>query len=164
MDFYLLEDKRESFGGIKNISFDIIFDNSCVHEQWKSKGLVLILVVGVLGCFSLIWLFTTLWTLAHQAPLSKGFSRQEYWSGFAMPSSRGSSQPRDWTQVSYDSCIGRQVLYHQHYLGSPILIDRCKGKAQLNWEEKSSTILIKDSGTKWAKLAVEMTLTPSECF
>ena len=30
----------------------------------------------------------------------------------AMPSSRESSQPRDWTQVSYVSCIGRQVLYH----------------------------------------------------
>ena len=26
-------------------------------------------------------LFATLWTLAHQAPLSMGFSRQEYWSG-----------------------------------------------------------------------------------
>ena len=30
----------------------------------------------------------------------------------AMPSSRGSSWPRDWTHVSYISCIGRQVLYH----------------------------------------------------
>ena len=30
----------------------------------------------------------------------------------AMPSSRGSSQPRDQTHVSYVSCIGRQVLYH----------------------------------------------------
>ena len=29
----------------------------------------------------------------------------------AMPSSRGSSQPRDRTHVSYVSCIGRQVLY-----------------------------------------------------
>ena len=28
------------------------------------------------------------------------FSRQEDWNGIAMPSSRGSSQPRDWTQVS----------------------------------------------------------------
>ena len=26
-------------------------------------------------------LFETLWTVAHQAPLSLGFSRQEYWSG-----------------------------------------------------------------------------------
>ena len=30
----------------------------------------------------------------------------------AMPSSRGSSQPRDQTQVSYISCVGRQILYH----------------------------------------------------
>ena len=30
----------------------------------------------------------------------------------AIPSSRGSSQPRDQTQVSYVSCIGRWVLYH----------------------------------------------------
>ena len=29
------------------------------------------------------------------------------------PSSRGSSQPRDHTSVSYVSCIGRQVLYQQ---------------------------------------------------
>ena len=30
----------------------------------------------------------------------------------AMPSSRGSSQPRDGTRVSCVSCIGRQVPYH----------------------------------------------------
>ena len=29
-----------------------------------------------------------------------------------MPSSRGSSEPRDWTCVSYIFCIGRQVPYH----------------------------------------------------
>ena len=28
----------------------------------------------------------TLWTVAHQAPLSKGFSRQEHWSGVPYPS------------------------------------------------------------------------------
>ena len=85
----------------------------------------------------------TLWTAAHQAPLSMGFSRQEYWSGLpcpppghllnpgmeplcptflvdslpsekpgkpkntggggvvAMSSSRGSSPPRDQTQISH---------------------------------------------------------------
>ena len=31
-------------------------------------------------------LFATLWTVAHQAPLSMGFSRQEYWSGLPFPS------------------------------------------------------------------------------
>ena len=32
-----------------------------------------------------IQLFVTLWTVAHQAPLSMGFSRQEYWSGLLCP-------------------------------------------------------------------------------
>ena len=31
---------------------------------------------------------------------------------FAIPSSRGSSQPRDHTCLSYVSCTGRQLLYH----------------------------------------------------
>ena len=35
----------------------------------------------MLNCFSHVQLFVTLWTVAHQAPLSKGFFRQEYWSG-----------------------------------------------------------------------------------
>ena len=34
----------------------------------------------------------------------------------AMPSSRGSSQPRDQTCISQTSFIGRQVLYHQCHL------------------------------------------------
>ena len=45
----------------------------------------------MLSCFSHIWLFGTLWTIAHQASLSMGFSRQEYWSGLpCLPS--GSTQ------------------------------------------------------------------------
>ena len=35
-----------------------------------------------LSCFSRVWLFVTLWTVAWQAPLFMEFSRQEYWSGF----------------------------------------------------------------------------------
>ena len=31
------------------------------------------------------YLFVTLWTVARQAPLSMGFSRQEYWSGLPFP-------------------------------------------------------------------------------
>ena len=33
-----------------------------------------------------VWLFVTPWTAAYQAPLSMGFSRQEYWSGVPLPS------------------------------------------------------------------------------
>ena len=39
----------------------------------------------VLSCFSRVQCFETLWTVAHQAPLSMGFSRQEYWSGLPCP-------------------------------------------------------------------------------
>ena len=41
----------------------------------------------------------------------------------AMPSSRGSSRPRDQTCFSYISCIGRQSLYHWHHLRSPSIRD-----------------------------------------
>ena len=36
-----------------------------------------------------------------------------------MPSSRGSSQPRNPTRISFISCIGRRVLYPLSHLGSP---------------------------------------------
>ena len=44
--------------------------------KWKVKGKSL----------SRVWLFVTPWTTAYQAPLSMGFSRQEYWSGVPSPS------------------------------------------------------------------------------
>ena len=40
---------------------------------------------AVLSCFSHVHLFETLWTVAHQAPLSIGFYRQEYSSGLPFP-------------------------------------------------------------------------------
>ena len=39
----------------------------------------------VVSCCSCIWLLANVWTVAHQAPLSMGFSRQEYWSGLPGP-------------------------------------------------------------------------------
>ena len=39
----------------------------------------------VLSRFSHVQLFATPWTVAHQAPLSMVFSRQEYWSGLPFP-------------------------------------------------------------------------------
>ena len=47
----------------------------------------------MLNCFSRIRLCTVLWTVAYQAPLSMGFSRQEYWSGLACPPPRAVPNP-----------------------------------------------------------------------
>ena len=41
-----------------------------------------------------VQLFVTLWTVARQAPLSKGVPRQEYWRGLPFPSSGESYQPK----------------------------------------------------------------------
>ena len=49
-----------------------------------------------------VQLFVTLWTVAHQTLLSMRILQQEYWSGLPCPlPGRGSSQPSDWTCISY---------------------------------------------------------------
>ena len=48
-------------------------------SRWKHQW------VFLLSCFSSVWLFVAPWTVTCQAPLSMGFSRQEYWSGLPFP-------------------------------------------------------------------------------
>ena len=50
-----------------------------------------------------------------------GILRARILERVAISSSRRSSRPRDRTLVSHVFCVGRWVLYHQHYLGSPII-------------------------------------------
>ena len=77
----------------------------------------------LLSHFSRVQLFATPWMIVFQAPLSMGILQARILEWVVMPSSRGSSQPRDGTCVSYVSCIGRQVLYHKCHLG--ILSEIC---------------------------------------
>ena len=56
-------------------------------------------LLWMLNHFSCVRLWI-LWTVAHQTLSSIGFSRQEYWSGLPLPSSRGLSWSRDQTCVS----------------------------------------------------------------
>ena len=81
----------------------------------------------VLSHFRHIWHFATLRTVAHQAPL---IFQVRILKWVAMPSSRGSSQPRDGTHISYVSCIDRQVLYHQCHLRSPNTKYKAKSKGE----------------------------------
>ena len=50
--------------------------------------------------------------LAGQAASVHGIIQARILEWVAMPSSRGSSRPRDWIHISNVSCIGRQILYH----------------------------------------------------
>ena len=57
------------------------------------KWQTLCVIVIVLSHFSHVQLFATLWTLAHQAPVSMEFSRQEYWSELPFPSQEDLPKP-----------------------------------------------------------------------
>ena len=93
-------------------------------NAWKWKVKVKLL--------SRVRLLATSWTAAYQAPLSMGFSRQEYWSGHGLYSSRNS--PRQNTAVGSLSLLQgivptqgsnpglphcRQILYQLSHQGSP---------------------------------------------
>ena len=63
-------------------------------EQGGSVEFWPLVCACVLSHFSCVWLFATLWTVAHQDPLmSVGFSRQEYWSGLPYPPPGDLSHP-----------------------------------------------------------------------
>ena len=66
--------------------------------------------VGDLSCtvpgrFSCVQLFAILWTTALQAPLSMGFSWQEYWSGLPCPPSGDHPDPAIEPLCSQHSCL-----------------------------------------------------------
>ena len=86
------------------------------HEVWLqldcSSSPCSLVHVCILSCFSCVWFFLTLCTVAHQFPLSMQILHARIFQWVAMHSSRGFSPPRDQACVSYVSCIGRQALYH----------------------------------------------------
>ena len=80
-----------------------------------------------LSCFSCVWLFVTLWTVTHQAPLSVEFFRQEYWSGLPCPSSGGLADPG--TEPGLLHC--RRIPYCLSHRGS-----RSQSTGACTWEER----------------------------
>ena len=58
-------------------------------------------------------LFVTPWTLAHQALLSMGFSRREYWSGLPFPISEDLPNPgMEPESLASPALAVKQILYH----------------------------------------------------
>ena len=57
-----------------------------MHPRVNVHAVDVACTVGMCVCvLSRVQLFVTPWTVAHQAPRSMGFSRQEYWSGLPLP-------------------------------------------------------------------------------
>ena len=73
----------------------------------------------VVQSLSRVQLFATLWTVACQAPLSTGFSRQEHWSRLPSSSSYNSSASSPSTPAGYGSSSLKQESFVIHPNLSP---------------------------------------------
>ena len=78
----------------------------------------------------------TPWHAARQAPLSVGFSRQEYWSALPSYSSRGPSTPRDGTLVSW---IADRLL--SELLRAGIWVKWLDGKEPTTYRNESKAMM-----------------------
>ena len=81
--------------------------------------------VCVLNRFRPVQLFAASWTVAHQAPLSMGFSRQEHYSGLPFPPPESVPDPRTELTAPVSPALAGRFLTSQ----SP-------GKPQTPWWEK----------------------------
>ena len=59
--------------------------HSAIWWNWIVDCIYVCMHACMLNCFSRVQLCVTLWAAARQAPLSMGFSRQDYWSGLPCP-------------------------------------------------------------------------------
>ena len=79
-----------AFGGRTSHYFSLFFFfHLCWRALWEcvsKRNTVSTVMLLLLSRLSHVRLCATLWTAAHQAPLSTGFCRQEYWSGLPFSS------------------------------------------------------------------------------
>jgi len=76
-----------------------------------------------------VWLFATPWTVATQAPLSMGFSRQEYWSGLPFP------HPGDLPEYITSVLVWSGCYNQNHMLRD--LINRFTSRGSGGWKSQA---------------------------
>ena len=72
--------------------------------------------------FSHVRLFAAPWTVANQAPLSMGFSRQEYWSGLSFPPPRKAAKTILFLTRGFLSICCEQTEWNISLCLSPFLL------------------------------------------
>ena len=100
---------------VSKIKVSSLWSLICSSRQWSSHLSVYAYVLSLFSCVRLCD------PMVHSPPPGSsvyGIPQARILEWVVMPSSRGSSWPRDWTHVSYVSCIGRWVLYHKCHQGS----------------------------------------------
>ena len=114
---------------------------SCQGQSWNSfiaayvrerKDAEVVVVHQQCQLLSRVRLFATPWTVVHQAPLSMGFSRQEYWSGNSHSFLQGIFLTQE---LNPGLLCCRQILYCLNHHGSPEASKRNQIKP--TWSEYS---------------------------
>ena len=126
---------------------------SCLWEALQKKKLKLMLLCMYMRVshFSHVWLFANPWTIAHQAPLSKGILQAGILEWVAMPSSfRRSSHLRDWIQVSR---MAVRFFYHLSQQASPRILK------QIAYHFSRD---LPNAGIKWGSPAFQADSLPAE--
>ena len=101
---------------LASLCMTVCRSNLSVHQQMNEQRqcgtYIQWNVVVVVELQNRVHLSVTPCTVAHQAPLAMGFSRQEYWSGLPFPSPGDLPNTRDPPRYrSSISCIGKWVLH-----------------------------------------------------
>ena len=113
---------------------------------------------------SCVWLFVTPWTVGHQAPLSLGFSRQEYWSALPFPHPGDLPDPgmEPMFPVSPTLQVDSLPLSHQ---GTPSLESRKMSRLfQSILVHNNFVFIVKISQKEWLPLAALVLFTPCLLF
>ena len=104
---------------------------------------------AVLSRFSRVWFCVILCTVAGQALLSMGILQARILEWVAMPSAKGSSQPRNWTWISYVSCCW--VLYHPEFFTTSATWEALSLESAAKIRGEKSDVFI-ESSSKWVTL------------
>ena len=144
----------------------------------SSHVLLVSCLCAVLSHSSRVRLFATPWTVAHQAPLSMGFPRQEYWSGVPLPSpwdwTQGSHKPTVWDVSNWESMkIMRESLYVSHWqvdslgvLEMPAFswgVQGMLGEGIHIWSRRVSSWAQRGIGLTWEAHQVQMFASNHRC-
>ena len=110
-----------AFGFLKNINLGSVWKIALVSTKMVPSELAETTNVFHFGrkakLLSRVWFFETPWTVAHQAPLYMGFSRQEYWSG--LPFLLQGIFLIQWLNLGLLHC--RRILYYLSHKGNPCM-------------------------------------------
>ena len=87
-----------------------------------------LMLACLLSHFSHVSFFVTLWTVACQASLPMGFSRQEYWSGLSFPPAGAFPDPEiKHTSLTAPALAGRFLTTSATWEVHPFVIEVSKG-------------------------------------